>query len=95
MAYLSLNAAAMKTRTAVRRDFSALGWRRLKAARLLRRGLRPADLAWAYIASRWVVGSSNSKGRAWRSGPEEGGAGGAAVTARAGHPKGGAPNQHE
>jgi transposase len=46
----------MRIKTAGRRDFSALERRRLKAARLLRRGLRPAEVARRLGVHRQSVG---------------------------------------
>jgi transposase len=46
----------METKTAGKRDFSALERRRLKAARLLKRGLRPAEVARRLGVHRQSVG---------------------------------------
>jgi len=46
----------MKTKTAEKRDFSALERRRLRAARLLKQGLRPAEVARRLGVHRQSVG---------------------------------------
>jgi transposase len=69
----------MKPQTAGKRDFSALERRRLKAARLLQRGLRPAEVARRLGVHRQSVGR-------WRDQLEREGVDGLKKAGRAGRP---------
>jgi transposase len=69
----------MKTKTAGIRDFSALERRRLRAARLLQRALRPAEVARRLGVHRQSVGR-------WRQQLEREGLTGLKKAARAGRP---------
>ena len=69
----------METKTAGKRDFSALERRRLKAARLLKRGLRPAGVARRLGVHRQSVGR-------WQQQLERQGVAGLKKAGRAGRP---------
>ena len=69
----------MKTKTAGKRDFSALERRRLQAARLLKRGLRPAEIARRLGVHRQSVGR-------WQQQLEREGLAGLKKAGRAGRP---------
>ncbi len=69
----------MKIKTAGKRDFSGLEQRRLKAARLLQRGLRPAEVARRLGVHRQSVGR-------WRAQLEREGLPGLKKAGRAGRP---------
>jgi transposase len=69
----------MQTKTAGKRDFSSLERRRLKAARLLRRGLRPAEVARRVGVHRQSVGR-------WQERLEREGLAGLKKAGRAGRP---------
>jgi transposase len=69
----------MKTQTAGKRDFSALELRRFRAARLLKRGLRPAEVARRVGVHRQSVGR-------WREQLERKGLAGLKKAGRAGRP---------
>ncbi len=69
----------METKTAAKRDFSALERRRLKAARWLKRGVRPAEVARRLGVHRQSVGR-------WRQRLEREGFAGLRKAGRAGRP---------
>ncbi len=69
----------METKTAGKRDFSALERRRLRAARLLKRGLRPAEVARRLGVHRQSVGR-------WQQQLEREGLAGLKKAGRAGRP---------
>src|SRR2546422_10479146 len=69
----------METKTAGKRDFSALERRRLRAARLLKRGLRPAEIGRRLGVHRQSVGR-------WQQQLEREGLAGLKKAGRAGRP---------
>ncbi len=71
--------AVMQTNTAGKRDFSALERRRLKAARLLQRGLRPAEVGRRLGVHRQSVGR-------WQQQLQQEGIAGLKKAGRAGRP---------
>jgi transposase len=76
----------METKTAGKRDFSALERRRLKAARLLKRGRRPAEVARRLGVHRQSVGR-------WQEQLEREGLAGLKKAGRAGRPAKMTPEQ--